>query len=38
MDGGLILEEDAPATLLTNPKSERLKLFLRRYQGDYLAD
>jgi ABC-type polar amino acid transport system ATPase subunit len=38
MDGGLIVEEDAPATLLANPKSDRLKLFLRRYQGDYLAD
>ena len=38
MDGGLIVEQDAPATLLSNPKSDRLKLFLRRYQGDYLAD
>jgi ABC-type polar amino acid transport system ATPase subunit len=38
MDGGLIVEEDAPATLLANPRSDRLKLFLRRYQGDYLAD
>jgi ABC-type polar amino acid transport system ATPase subunit len=38
MDGGLIVEQDAPANLLANPKSDRLKLFLRRYQGDYLAD
>ena len=38
MDGGVIVEEDAPATLLANPRSDRLKLFLRRYQGDYLAD
>jgi ABC-type polar amino acid transport system ATPase subunit len=38
MDGGLIVEQDAPAVLLSNPKSDRLKLFLRRYQGDYLAD
>jgi polar amino acid transport system ATP-binding protein len=38
MDGGVIVEEDEPAALLANPKSDRLKLFLRRYQGDYLAD
>jgi len=38
MDDGEIVEEDAPTNLLTNPKSDRLKLFLRRYQGDYLAD
>jgi polar amino acid transport system ATP-binding protein len=38
MDGGLIVEQDTPATLLADPKSDRLKLFLRRYQGDYLAD
>jgi polar amino acid transport system ATP-binding protein len=38
MDGGLIVEEGPPAALLASPKAERLRLFLRRYQGDYLAD
>jgi len=37
MDGGVIVEEGPPSSLLANPSSERLKLFLRRYQGDYLA-
>jgi ABC-type polar amino acid transport system ATPase subunit len=37
MDGGAIVEQGAPAQVLTAPSSPRLKLFLRRYQGDYLA-
>jgi polar amino acid transport system ATP-binding protein len=37
MDGGVIVEEGPPSNLVANPASERLKLFLRRYQGDYLA-
>lgn len=37
MDGGVIVEQGAPSQILTNPSAERLKLFLRRYQGDYLA-
>jgi polar amino acid transport system ATP-binding protein len=37
MDKGRILEEGAPSGLLAAPRSERLQLFLRRYQGDYLA-
>jgi hypothetical protein len=28
---------DRPAQVLASPCSVRLKLFLRRYQGDYLA-
>jgi polar amino acid transport system ATP-binding protein len=37
MDGGVIIEDGPPARVLTEPTSARLKLFLRRYQGDYLA-
>ena len=37
MDGGVIVEQGPPSQVLTNPSAERLKLFLRRYQGDYLA-
>jgi polar amino acid transport system ATP-binding protein len=37
MDGGMIGEQGPPARLLSDPGSPRLKLFLRRYQGDYLA-
>jgi polar amino acid transport system ATP-binding protein len=37
MDQGVIVEQGPPASLLTDPASPRLKLFLRRYQGDYLA-
>jgi polar amino acid transport system ATP-binding protein len=37
MDHGVIVERGAPAQVLTNPASDRFRLFLRRYQGDYLA-
>lgn len=37
MDGGVIVEEGPPSQLIANPSSDRLTLFLRRYQGDYLA-
>ena len=37
MDGGMIVEQGPPAQVLASPASARLKLFLRRYQGDYLA-
>jgi len=37
MDGGVVVEEGPPSKVIANPSSERLKLFLRRYQGDYLA-
>jgi polar amino acid transport system ATP-binding protein len=37
MDGGAIVEQGPPAQVLAEPASARLKLFLRRYQGDYLA-
>jgi polar amino acid transport system ATP-binding protein len=37
MDGGVIVEEGPPARVLSEPSSTRFKLFLRRYQGDYLA-
>jgi ABC-type polar amino acid transport system ATPase subunit len=37
MDAGAIVEQGAPTQVLTSPASARLKLFLRRYQGDYLA-
>jgi ABC-type histidine transport system ATPase subunit len=37
MDGGAIVEQGPPAQVLASPASARLKLFLRRYQGDYLA-
>jgi polar amino acid transport system ATP-binding protein len=38
MDGGVIVEEGPPGEVLTNPSAPRLKTFLRRYQGDYLAE
>jgi polar amino acid transport system ATP-binding protein len=37
MDGGLIVERGRPERVLNAPSSERLKMFLRRYQGDYLG-
>jgi polar amino acid transport system ATP-binding protein len=37
MDGGVIVESGPPAQVLVSPASDRLKLFLRRYQGDYLT-
>jgi polar amino acid transport system ATP-binding protein len=37
MDGGRIVEQGRPDRVLSAPSSERLKLFLRRYQGDYLG-
>ena len=36
MDHGVIVEEGPPSTVLANPQSDRLKQFLRRYQGHYL--
>ena len=35
IDHGSIVEQGAPGEVLTRPSSDRLKLFLRRYQGDY---
>jgi polar amino acid transport system ATP-binding protein len=35
IDHGRIVEQGAPRAVLTNPSTERLKLFLRRYQGHY---
>ena len=37
MDGGVIVERGRPDRVLNAPSSERLKQFLRRYQGDYHA-
>jgi ABC-type polar amino acid transport system ATPase subunit len=37
IDGGVIVEQGPPGQVLASPSSDRLKLFLRRYQGDYLA-
>jgi ABC-type polar amino acid transport system ATPase subunit len=37
IDGGIIVERGNPKDVLARPSSERLRLFLRRYQGDYLA-
>jgi ABC-type polar amino acid transport system ATPase subunit len=37
MDGGVIVEQGPPSEVIADPSSDRLKLFLRRYQGDYLA-
>ena len=37
MDNGVIVEEGAPEHILANASSDRLRLFLRRFQGDYLA-
>jgi hypothetical protein len=33
----VIVEEGAPEHILSNASGPRLRLFLRRYQGDYLA-
>jgi ABC-type polar amino acid transport system ATPase subunit len=37
MDGGIIVEQGAPQQILSNASAGELRLFLRRYQGDYLA-
>ena len=37
MDDGVIVEQGVPERILSNASAGRLKLFLRRYQGDYLA-
>jgi polar amino acid transport system ATP-binding protein len=37
MDRGAVVEQGTPERMLGEPSSDRLKLFLRRYQGDYLA-
>jgi polar amino acid transport system ATP-binding protein len=37
MDDGVIVEQGTPERILSNPSGERLRLFLRRYQGDYFA-
>jgi ABC-type polar amino acid transport system ATPase subunit len=37
MDSGMIVERGRPDRVLSAPSTDRLKLFLRRYQGDYLA-
>src|SRR3954453_14600714 len=37
MDHGVIVETGPPDRVLPAPSSERFRLFLRRYQGDYLA-
>jgi polar amino acid transport system ATP-binding protein len=37
MDQGVIVEQGAAQPILANPSADRLKLFLRRYQGDYMA-
>jgi ABC-type polar amino acid transport system ATPase subunit len=37
VDGGVIVEQGPPAQLIAQSSSERLKLFLRRYQGDYFT-
>jgi polar amino acid transport system ATP-binding protein len=37
MDRGVIVERGEPSELLNAPSSDRLKLFLRRYQGEYFA-
>ena len=37
MDQGVIVEAGPPERVLAAPSSERFRLFLRRYQGDYLA-
>jgi ABC-type polar amino acid transport system ATPase subunit len=35
MDHGRIIEQGVPRDVLSNPSTERLKLFLRRYQSTY---
>src|SRR5271170_2449558 len=37
MDDGVIVEQGTPERILSTASAGRLKLFLRRYQGDYLA-
>jgi polar amino acid transport system ATP-binding protein len=37
MDHGAVIEQGLPERLLGDPSSDRLKLFLRRYQGEYFA-
>jgi ABC-type polar amino acid transport system ATPase subunit len=37
IDAGIIVEQGPPSKVIAQPQSERLQLFLRRYQGDYLA-
>ncbi|HEX8011654.1 MAG TPA: amino acid ABC transporter ATP-binding protein [Casimicrobiaceae bacterium] len=37
MDDGVIVEQGLPERILSNASADRLRLFLRRYQGDYLA-
>jgi polar amino acid transport system ATP-binding protein len=37
MDRGVIVERGEPGRVLNAPSSNRLKLFLRRYQGEYFA-
>jgi ABC-type polar amino acid transport system ATPase subunit len=37
MDGGVIVETGMASDVLASPSSERLRVFLRRFQGDYLA-
>ena len=36
IDGGNIVEEGAPATLLRNPESKRLNEFLQRFRASYI--
>ena len=36
MDHGAIVEQGPPKEVLARPSTERLKLFRRRYQGDYV--
>ena len=33
MDGGVIVEEGKPSEVINNPKQDRTKLFLSRFQG-----
>ena len=37
MDSGMIVERGHPDRVLSTPSTDRLKFFLRRYQGGYLA-
>jgi polar amino acid transport system ATP-binding protein len=37
LDRGVIIEQGRPSRILGAPSSDRLKLFLRRYQGEYFA-
>jgi polar amino acid transport system ATP-binding protein len=38
MDGGVIVEQGPPDSVLFTPQAERLKTFLRRFSGRYLQD